>query len=127
MRRTPHFVAALALLTAAACGRDIPGAGGADQDGLLIEPPSLELYEGLEFTIDVRALRDDGRYTSVLGGSGLALEVADRQVISLDAAGRGKALRAGTTTIQARYDGKLAFCNVQVFAGTPRSLRVEPA
>lgn len=125
MRTIP--VAALLLLTAA-CGRDIPGSGGDTSPRLLlVDPPAIDAYAGLEVKIDARLQQEDGTLSTVNGSPELSLASSNRAAFTITNAGVGRAIAPGASTIDARYQELAATAAVRVHEGVPLRLRVEPA
>src|SRR5262245_24985873 len=101
MRTIP--VAALMLLLAA-CGRDIPGPSGAGAGRLLfVDPSQIDGYVGLQVAFDVKLLREDDSFASLINSPELALESTSTKIFTVDAGGHGRAVGVGESTVEVRY------------------------
>src|SRR5690349_5248801 len=97
--RTIPVALALALSFATACGRDAPFLGRvSDSGGLIIDPAELEVYEGLEFQVDVLAIGENG-FERINGQSDLSIDSSDSRIVTIGADGKGRAIKSGQASI----------------------------
>ena len=114
------------VLVAAGCGRDsIDETDTRVAGSLRITPAGLNLFVGQRFAVDVLQ-ETNGRDRSVLGRSGLVLVTRDPSVATVRTDGQGIAEGPGETTLEARWDGRVARTTLTVLDAQLQALFVEP-